>query len=172
MFYFNAIIMQTGEIIIYQAPDGQTSIDVKLENETLWLSLNAIATLFERDKSVISRHIKKIYADGELEEKATVAKKTTVQKEGKRKVNREIELYNLDVILSVGYTVNSIRGTQFRIWANKVLKDYLVKGYAINEKRLKDQSEQFENLIQIVKLLGYVVENITLNSDEAAGLWS
>ncbi len=174
MSYCNAIIkanyMQKGEIIIYQAPDGQTSVDVKLENETLWLSLNEIATLFERDKSVISRHFKNIYADGELDEKATVAKNATVQKEGKRKVNREIELYNLDAILSVGYRVNSIRGTQFRIWANKLLKEYLIKGYSINENRLKEHAVQLESLKQAVKLLANVIETQPLNSDEATGL--
>ncbi|MES2004718.1 MAG: virulence protein RhuM/Fic/DOC family protein [Bacteroidota bacterium] len=162
--------MESGEIIIYQAADGQTSIEVKLENETLWLSLNEIATLFGRDKSVISRHLKNIYKEGELSQDATVAKNATVQNEGKRKVNRAIELYNLDAILSVGYRVNSMRGTQFRIWANRILKEYLVKGYAVNEKLLKEQSAQLGDLKQAVKLLGNVIETKNLNTDEATGL--
>jgi prophage maintenance system killer protein len=162
--------MESGEIIIYQASDGQTSIEVKLENETLWLSLNEMATLFGRDKSVISRHLKNIYNEGELSQDATVAKNATVQNEGNRRVSRAIELYNLDAILSVGYRVNSMRGTQFRIWANRILKEYLVKGYAVNEKLLKEQSAQLGELKQAVKLLGNVIETKNLNTDEATGL--
>ena len=137
-----------GEIVIYQALDGQSTIVVKLENESVWLNLLQISTLFEKDKSVISRHLKNIYREGELDRRATVAKNATVQKEGGREVTREIEYFNLDAILSVGYRVNSIRGTQFRIWANKVLKDYLIKGYAVNERRLQEQSRQLEELKQ------------------------
>ncbi len=162
--------MQTGEIVIYQTEDGHTSIDVKLENETVWLSLNQISDLFGKDKSVISRHLKNIYSEGELDFPATVAKNATIQKEGNREIKREIDYYNLDAILSVGYRVNSHRGTQFRIWANKILRDYLVKGYAINENRLKEQDEQLEQLKQTVKLLGNVLETQSLNSDEATGL--
>lgn len=159
-----------GQIVIYQSPDGQASIDVRLENDTVWLSLVQISNLFDKDKSVISRHLKNIYKGGELEREATVAKNATVQMEGNREVIREIEYYNLDAILSVGYRVNSKRGTQFRIWANKVLKDYLVKGYAVNEKRLQEQSRQLEELKQTVKLLGNVVNSKDLTSDEATGL--
>jgi prophage maintenance system killer protein len=160
----------TGEIVIYQAPDGQTAIDVKLENETVWLNLIQISNLFGKDKSVISRHLKNIYSEGELDKEATVAKNATVQTEGSRKVAREIEYYNLDAILSIGYRVNSKRGTQFRIWANQILRDYLVKGYAINQKHLQEQSRQLEELKQTVKLLGNVVDNKDLTSDEATGL--
>lgn len=159
-----------GEVIIYQTPDGHTVIDVKLENESIWLNLIQISTLFEKDKSVISRHLKNIYNEGELDRQATVAKNATVQKEGNRDVIREMEYYNLDAILSVGYRVNSKRGTQFRIWANNVLKDYLVKGYAVNEKRLQEQSRQLEELKQTVKLLGNVTGSKDLSSDEASGL--
>ncbi len=162
--------MKTGEIVIYQAQDGQTAIDVKLENDTLWLNLNQISELFERDKSVVSRHLKNIYKNGELNESSTVAKFATVQTEGKRTVSRDVEFYNLDTIISVGYRINSYRGTQFRIWANTVLKEYLIKGYAVNEKRLKEQSQQLEQLKQTVKLLGNVLENQPLNSDQASGL--
>jgi hypothetical protein len=121
--------MQTDQIIIYQTTDGQTAIDVKLENETVWLSLNQIADLFERNKSTISRHIANIFEEEELDQETTVAKNATVQIEGNVAKERAIEYFNLDVIISVGYRVNSKRGTQFRIWANKVLKEYLVKGY-------------------------------------------
>src|SRR3982751_6850526 len=106
--------MENSQVIIYQGPEGQTSIDVKLENDTVWLSLVQLSSLFDKDKSVISRHLKNIYTEGELEREATVAKNATVQTEGKREVLREIEYYNLDAIISVGYRVNSKRGTQFR----------------------------------------------------------
>jgi prophage maintenance system killer protein len=159
-----------GEVVIYQAQDGQTMIDVKLENESVWLNLVQISKLFGKDKSVISRHLKNIYTEGELDREATVAKNATVQKEGNREISREIEYYNLDAILSVGYRVNSKRGTQFRMWANKVLKDYLVQGYTVNEKRLQEQSRQLEELKQTVKLLGNVVGNKELSSDESSGL--
>lgn len=139
--------MNKGEVIIYQTPDGNTRLDVQLEDETVWLSLNQISTLFERDKYVISRHIRNIYREQELEEKATVAKNATVQNENDREVLRQIEYYNLDVIISVGYRVKSQRGTQFRIWANNILKEYLIKGYAINQNA---KNEQLENLKKTV----------------------
>lgn len=119
-----------GEIIIYKASDGQTQLDVKLDDETVWLTLNQVSLLLSKDKSVISRHIKNIYTEGELSRNSTVAKFATVQMEGERGIKRDLEYYNLDVIISVGYRVKSKRGTQFRIWANSVLKDYLVKGYS------------------------------------------
>lgn len=127
------------EIVVYQ-PDEILNLEVHVENESVWLSLNQIAVLFDRDKSVISRHINNIYKEKELERDATVANFATVQIEKGRSVVRQIEYYNLDVIISVGYRVKSQRGTQFRIWANQVLKDYLLKGYAINSRL--DQLEQ------------------------------
>jgi hypothetical protein len=127
-----SIIINMSEIQIFKTEKG-TEIEVQFDNESFWLSLNEIATLFERDKSVISRHLKNIYKERELDERATVAKNATVQTEGGRKVEREIEYYNLDAILSVGYRVNSKRGTQFRQWATQRLKDFLVKGVAINQ---------------------------------------
>jgi prophage maintenance system killer protein len=155
------------EVLIYQSPDGQTSIDVKLEDDTVWLNLNQISSLFERDKSVISRHISNIFKEGELERNSVVAKNATTGTDGKV---YQVEYFNLDLIISVGYRVNSTRGTQFRIWANKILRDYLVKGYAVNEKRLQEQSRQLEELKQTVKLLGNVVTSKDLSSDEASGL--
>jgi len=115
------------EIILYQTEDGHTRLEVKLENNTVWLSLNQIAELFQRDKSVISKHIRNVYDEKELAPEATVAKFATVQKEGKREVSREIEFYNLDVIIAVGYRVKSQRGTQFRQWATQRLSEYFVR---------------------------------------------
>ena len=126
-----------GEIIIYQTEDGLTRINVNMQNETVWLSLDQMAELFQRDKSTIARHIKNIYTEGELVREATVANFATVQNEGERQVERNIEYYNLDVIISVGYRVKSLRGTQFRIWANSVLKEYIIKGFAMDDERLK-----------------------------------
>jgi hypothetical protein len=161
---------EKGDIIFYESGSDSGRIEVKLENETVWLSLNQMAALFDKDKSVISRHLSNVYRDGELDKASTVAKNATVQNEGGREITGDIEYYNLDAILSVGYRVNSIRGTQFRIWANKVLKDYLTKGYAIDQKRFQDQSRQLDELKQTVKLLGNVVGSKALNSDEATGL--
>jgi hypothetical protein len=129
-----------GEIIIYQTEDGLTKINVNLQNETVWLSLDQMAELFQRDKSTISRHIKNIFIEGELVRESTVANFATVQNEGDRQVERNIEYYNLDVIISVGYRVKSLRGTQFRIWANSVLKEYIIKGFAMDDERLKGNS--------------------------------
>jgi len=135
------------EIIIYKNKVNETQVEVRFEGETFWLTLNQIAELFERDKSVVSRHIKNIFKEKELEPSATVAKNATVQKEGERDVLRNVEFYNLDMILSIGYRVNSKMGTQFRQWANQRLKDFLVQGYSINQKRL----EQLEKVIEIVQ---------------------
>ena len=129
--------MDKGQIILYQTPDGESKIEVRLENDTVWLSADQMAELFQRNKSTISRHIKNVLEDGELEEAATVAFFATVQNEGERKVERKIAFYNLDMIISVGYRVHSYRGVQFRIWATKVLKEYIVKGFALNDDLLK-----------------------------------
>lgn len=150
-------------IVIYQTPDQQAHVEVRFEGETFWLSLNQISALFERDKSVVSRHLKNIYNEEELSREATVAKNATVQIEAGREVVRDIEFYNLDAILSVGYRVNSKRGTQFRQWATQRLKDFLVQGYAVNQKRL----EQLQQTIQIISN-GSNTE--TLQLQEAKGL--
>lgn len=125
------------EIIIYQTQDGQTKIDVRLENETVWLTQNQMAELFQTTKQNVSLHIKNIFEEGELSENSTVKDYLTVQQEGNRKVSRNISYYNLDVIISVGYRVKSLRGTQFRIWATQVLKEYMKKGFALNDDLLK-----------------------------------
>jgi len=142
------------EIILYRPNELAEHIEVKIDEETVWLSLNQIAQLFDRDKSVISRHLRNVFKDGELSIEATVAKNATVQMEAGREVKREIEYYNLDAILSVGYRVNSKQGTQFRIWANKILKDYLLKGYTINNRmnRLEDNLENLKNKVNEIGL--------------------
>jgi len=126
------------EMIIYQTEDGLTKVNVTFEEDTVWLSLEQMAQLFQRDKSVISRHIKKIYTEGELSREGTVAKNATVQLEGQRNVERTVEYYNLDVIISVGYRVKSQRGVQFRIWASGIIKEYMKKGFALDDQRLKE----------------------------------
>lgn len=127
----------TSEIIFYQTEDQQTKVQVRLENDTVWLNLKQLSDLFQKAKSTISEHISKIFTTGELSEAATVRKFRTVQDEGNRQIGREIEFYNLDVIISVGYRVNSLRGTQFRIWATQRLREYLVKGFTMDDERLK-----------------------------------
>lgn len=129
--------MDKGQFLLYQTPDGDSQIEVKLQDDTVWLSLDQMAELFQRNKSTISRHIKNVLEDGELQEEATIANFATVQNEGTRKVERVIAYYNLDMIISVGYRVHSYRGVQFRIWATKVLKEYIVKGFAMNDDLLK-----------------------------------
>ncbi|HTI92538.1 MAG TPA: virulence protein RhuM/Fic/DOC family protein [Puia sp.] len=161
---------ETGSIIIYQDDANNAQIEVKLEDETVWLTQNQIVELFQSSKANISEHIKHIFKLGELQSDSTVRNFRTVRQEGKRVVNRDLEYYNLDMIISIGYRVNSIRGTQFRIWANKVLKDYLTKGYALDKKKFTEQSRQLDELKQTVKLLGNVIESKALNSDEATGL--
>lgn len=123
---------------MYTTEDGITKVEVTFDNDTVWLSLDQIAELFQKNKSTISRHIKNIFSEGELLAEATVAKFATVQKEGNRTVERQIDFYNLDVIISVGYRVKSLRGTQFRIWATNILKEYMKKGFALDDDRLKN----------------------------------
>ena len=129
--------MNQSNIIMYTTEDGLTKIEFTFDEDTVWLSLDQMAELFQRDKSTISRHIKNIFTEGELRPEATVAKFATVQTEGNRQVTRDIDYYNLDVIISVGYRVKSLRGTQFRIWASSVLKEYMKKGFALDDDRLK-----------------------------------
>ena len=126
-----------GNFLLYQTEDGQTKIEVTLANDTVWLTADQMAELFQRNKSTISRHIKNVFESGELKPDSTVAFFATVQNEGTRKVERNIAYYNLDMIISVGYRVNSHRGVQFRIWATQVLREYLIKGFAMNDDLLK-----------------------------------
>ena len=142
-----------GEIILYQTPDNQTALEVRVEKETIWLTQKQMAELFDCSTDNISLHLRRIYKDKELNENSTSEEYSVVQIEGKREVKRKLLLYNLDAIISVGYRVNSLRGTQFRIWANKVLKEYLLKGYAINQRieklenkvhKLEQKSSEFD----------------------------
>jgi len=126
-------------IIIYQTEDGQTQVDVRMENDTVWLTQAQMAELFQTDRTSIVRHINNIYKVEELDRESTCAKIAQVQVEGSRTVSRQIPYFNLDMIISVGYRVNAKRGVQFRRWANKVLKEYLVKGYAVNDRLRRDQ---------------------------------
>lgn len=156
--------------MIYQVQDGQTGVEVRLDQDTVWLTQAQIMDLFQSSKANISEHIKHIFKSGELQKDATVRKFRTVRQEGKRVISRDLEHYNLDMIISIGYRVNSIKRTQFRISANSILKEYLTQGYAIDHKRFHEQSRQLEDLKHTVKLLGNVIANKELNSDEATGL--
>jgi len=155
-------IQKMNEIIIYQTTDNQTQIEVQFEKETIWLTQKQIAMVFGTEIPAINKHIKNIYKAGELDNEATVSKMEIVQQEGKRQVVRTIEHYNLDVILSVGYRVNSSKATQFRIWATQRLKEHLVNGYSLNQKRL-------DELNRTVKLIQNSISNDT-NLEEAKGL--
>ncbi len=159
-----------GEIIIYQPENKLPALEVWLEEETIWLSLNQMSALFGRDKSVISRHIRNVYQTGELQKGSTVAKYATVQMEGERKVERQIDYFNLDTIISVGYRVNAKVGTQFRIWATNILKQHIIQGYTINEKRLQEAWDNFRKLKSSVEVFQRVVENRTLTDAEAKGI--
>ena len=145
--------MDNGQIILFQTQGGETKIEVRLANESVWLTADQMAELFQRNKSTISRHIKNIYESAELEQNRTVAFFATVQNEGDRKVERNIAYYNLDMIISVGYRVNSHRGVQFRQWATRVLKEYMIKGFALNDDLLKNagQGNYFDELLARIR---------------------
>ena len=157
------------QIEIYQNKDNKTEIEVQFDNETFWLSLNQIAELFGRDKSVISRHLKNIFAESELEKNQVVAFFATTASDAKI---YQVEYFNLDAIISVGYRVNSKQGTRFRIWATERLRDYLVKGFAINEKRVKEYQENLIELQKTIKLIQDSVELKELSTIESKGFLS
>ena len=140
-----------GKLVLYQALDGTVELDVRLERDTLWLSQKQMSTLFDKDTDTIGLHLRNIFEEGELEESATTEESSVVQKEGNRQVRRNVRFYNLDATISVGYRVNSKRGTQFRIWATKTLRDHMIRGYTVNERRLME-------LDKTVKLITGVVE--------------
>jgi len=156
---------EQGEVIVYQSEDGSAAVDVRLQDETVWLSLNQMAELFGRDKSVISRHLSNVFESGELERRAVVAKNATTAADGKI---YQVDFYNLDAIISVGYRVNSIRGTRFRIWATSVLKDHLVKGYTFNQKRLAEKG--LGEVKQVLDLLKNTLQNHGLVTDEGSAI--
>lgn len=159
--------MNKGEIIIYQTSDGQTELDVRLEGDSVWLSQAQLSALFNSDRTSIGRHIRNIYKSGELAEDATCAFFAQVQQEGSRTVKRTIPYYNLDIVISVGYRVNSKRATQFRIWANRVLKEYLIQGYAINRNV---KAEQLDELKRTIAIMNEVLAAKSVTKDEAIGL--
>ena len=156
-------IENRGEIIIYRAEDNTVQLDVRMENETVWLSQQQMVQLFNSTKQNISLHIGNIFREGELQKEATVKEYLTVQTEGNRQICRKVLYYNLDVIISVGYRVKSQRGVQFRQWATKILKDYLIKGYAINEKIRR---EQLSDLRQLVQIVGRTVQSKAVESED------
>jgi prophage maintenance system killer protein len=164
--------MDTKDLVIYQTPEGNISIDVLVQKDTVWLSQSQMGLLFDRNRTVINKHIRNVFDEGELDERVSCAKfaHDTLHGSmaGKTKTSYT-NLYNLDVIISVGYRVKSKRGTQFRIWANKVLKDYIINGFSVNQKM---QLEQYNDLKQTIKLLSNVIQNkdIALTADEATGL--
>ncbi len=149
-----------GEVLLYEAPDGQVRVDVRLEQETVWLSLDQMAELLGRDKSVISRHLRNVFSTGELKREAVVAKNATTAADGK---TYQVEYFNLDAILSVGYRVNSKRGTQFRIWATRTLRDHLLRGYTLNERRLAERG--LLEARQTLDLLARTLQNQALVDD-------
>ena len=161
--------MKQDQIVIYQTQDGKTQIDVRLENETVWLTQAQMVELFQTTKQNVSLHLNNLFKEGELEEEGTVKEYLTVQQEGKRKVSRRVKYYELDVIISVGYRVHSKRGTAFRIWARQIIKDYLVRGYAVNQRI---HSEQIGELRQLVGMLGRTIQNQpVLSTDETNALF-
>ncbi|MCR1815357.1 virulence RhuM family protein [Aliarcobacter butzleri] len=153
------------QIVIYEDINGDIKLDVSLENDTLWLSQKQLEVLFDRDKSVISRHIKNIFKENELDKNAVVAKNATTATDGKV---YQVEYYNLDMIISLGYRVNSKRATSFRVWATKILKDYLINGYSINNKRL--QQKGLKELNETISLLKDTISKTQLELSEAKGL--
>ncbi len=159
--------IEQNKIEIFKAKDNKTEVIVKFEDETVWLNRHQLSELFDRDIKTIGKHINNVFREGELEEISTVANFATVQKEGNRTVERNIEYYNLDVIISVGYRVKSKRGTQFRQWATQRLKDFLVAGYAINEKRLHEKEQEIIHLKTGIQILGRAIEtqNQTKNNE-------
>ena len=165
--------MGKNEIILYETSDHSVKLNVNTDGDTVWLSMEQLTDLFERDKSTISRRIRNVFKEGELERAATVAKFATVQTEGDREITRYIEYYNLDVIISVGYRVKSQRGIEFRKWANKVLKDYIIKGYAVNNKRIEQIGEvirimkRAENQLDTKQVLSVIDKNNALFLDDA-----
>ena len=158
--------MEQNKIITYQTEDGQTQIDVRMENETVWLTQAQMAELFQTDRTSIVRHINNIYKVEELDRESTCAKIAQVQMEGSRKVTRSIPYFNLDMIISVGYRVNSKRGIKFRQWANRILKEYLVKGYAVNQRI---HSEQIAELRHLVQMVGRTIQSQQIEPNDENG---
>jgi prophage maintenance system killer protein len=150
------------KVVLYQSADGEASLDVRLEKETVWLNLNQVAELFGRDKSVISRHVNNVFREGELARDSVVANFATTAADGK---TYQVDYFNLDVIISVGYRVKSLQGTRFRQWATRVLREHLVQGYTVNQQRMEEQAEKLADMRQAVELLSRTLEQQQLVSD-------
>ena len=161
---------EQSQILLYQSKDGTTQVEVSLRDETIWLSQRQMAQLFDKDTDTIGLHLRNIFKQGELLESATSEESSVVQQEGRRQVRRKIRVYNLDAVISVGYRVNSIRGTQFRIWATNVLRQHLVEGYTLNQKRLQARSEKLRELQQAISMIDQIAEHKALASDESSAL--
>ncbi|MBL7060705.1 MAG: virulence RhuM family protein, partial [Actinobacteria bacterium] len=161
---------ENNEIVIYTTPDGKETFEVNLKKDTVWLSQKQMAELFEKNTDTIGLHIKNIFSTKELDRKSTTEDYSVVQMEGNRKVIRKIKFYNLDLIISVGYRVNSKRGTQFRIWATHVLKEHLIKGYTINEKRMREDRAKLAEFQKTSRIMERLLQNKALDSTEATGL--
>ncbi|UOQ76786.1 virulence RhuM family protein [Hymenobacter sp. 5516J-16] len=158
------------DILLYQSADGHTQLDVHLQNETIWLTQAQMAELFDKDSDTIGLHIQNIFRTGELIPAPTTEEYSVVRQEGKRQVTRRVKHYNLDVIISVGYRVNSKKGTQFRQWATQVLRQYLVQGYALNEKRLREDARQLADLKRLLQLQGEIADSQELTPDQTSAL--
>lgn len=159
--------MTDQKVEIFESADGQAELRVQFEDDSVWLNRQQLSELFDRDVKTLGKHINNVFKEGELDKKATVAKFATVQTEGQRRVERQVEHYNLDVIISVGYRVKSQRGTQFRIWATRRLREYLVQGYTINQQRFDKNSAELQ---QALKLIKKAAQSSELKSDEGCGL--
>jgi prophage maintenance system killer protein len=159
-----------GELLLYRSNDGSVAVEVRLEKETVWLSQRQMSELFDKDVRTVSEHVRNVLSEGELEADSTIRKFRIVQKEGARQVARTIDHYSLDVIISVGYRIKSKRGTQFRQWATRVLREHLVRGFTVNEKRLREQEAKLSDLRGAVALLEKTLIHQTVGLDEAKGL--
>jgi prophage maintenance system killer protein len=162
-------LINTGEVVIYEGKEG-INLEVTLVDETIWLSQDQISKLFNKGRSTITEHINNVFAEGELDKDSTCRKFRRVEKEGSREVNRSLEIYNLDLILSVGYRVNSLEGTKFRIWATQTLKKYLLQGYVINEKKLKEENEKLKEFKETIDFVTSKIESNSLKGKEKAVL--
>jgi len=163
-------MLEKNEIVIYTTPDGKETFEVNLKKDTVWLSQKQMAELFEKDVRTVNEHIGNIFKEKELIKSSTIRKFRIVQKEGNRQVERTRSGYSLDVIISVGYRVNSKRGTQFRIWATNVLKEHLIKGYTINEKRIREDRAKLTEFQKASRIMERLLQNKALDSTEATGL--
>jgi hypothetical protein len=158
------------QIAIYQSADGKTHLDVRLEQDSVWLTQRQMSEVFDTTPENILMHLKNIFKDNELQESAITKDFLVVRTEGNRQVERKLKHYNLDAIISIGYRVNSKKGTQFRIWANNILKQYLIQGYALNEQKLREQEDKLADLRQAIALSSRLVHHKDLSVSESQGI--